>query len=466
VNPLDPPTLVSGPGFPLRGEASLPGDKSLSHRAALLAAMAEGESRIENFLVAGVTRAMLRALSSLGVSWELDGTVLAVSGHGPGGFLAPTAPLDCGNSATTLRLLAGALAAAGIPAVLDGSPGLRSRPMARITEPLQAMGVPLEAAAGGAAPLRFSARPPGLTLRGIEHHLVVASAQVKSCLLLAGLAAEGSTVLHEPGMSRDHTERMLRGLGVSVETVQSIPEPLPRPAVSGRAGSIPAPLVTTTLIPPRPLSLPPLRFSLPGDFSSAAFLMVAALIVPGSEITLRAVGLNPARTGLLDVLKAMGAGIQVLSSGDLYGEPIGDLLVRSGPLRAVDVSGPLVARMIDEFPVFAVAAALAEGRTTVRDAGELRHKESDRISALSAELRALGVDILETAGGFEIQGGSPLRGGAVRAHGDHRLAMALAVAGLAAAGPVVVRGAGIIAESFPGFLQVMNHLGAPLRMEG
>jgi len=457
--------LVSSPGSPLRGGASLPGDKSLSHRAALLAAMAEGESRIENFLVAGVTRAMLQALTDLGVTWELQGTALSVTGQGLRGLRAPKDPINCGNSATTMRLLSGALGAAGIPAVLDGSPGLRSRPMGRIVEPLQAMGVPLDSAPGGTAPLVFSARPDGRPLRAIEHRLAVPSAQVKSCLLLAGLAAGGMTVLHEPGVSRDHTERMLRGLGISVEATHRIAETAPKAAARQPTGFILGPVVTTTLTPPSPLSLPTLQCTLPGDFSSAAFLIVAALIAPGSEITLQGIGLNPTRTGLLDALQSMGAGIRVLATEQAYGEPFGDLAVRAGRLQGTGVAGPLVARMIDEFPVFAVAAALAEGRTTVRGAGELRHKESDRISALCTELRKLGVDILETADGFEIQGGYPIWGGIVQAHGDHRLAMALAVAGLAAKAPVTVQGARVISESFPGFVQALQGLGARVRME-
>jgi 3-phosphoshikimate 1-carboxyvinyltransferase len=273
---------------------------------------------------------------------------------------------------------------------------------------------------------------------------------VKSCLLFAGLAAEGEMVLQEPGISRDHTERMLRGLGVSVETEQNS---------SG-------PLVTTRLVPPRPLALPPLDGALPGDFSSAAFLIVAALIVPGSRVTLQGIGLNPTRTGLLDALQAMGAGVRIRETGQVFGEPAGELLVTSASLRGIDVDGPLVARMIDEFPIFAVAAAWAQGCTTVRGAGELRHKESDRIAAMCTELRKLGVEIVETVDGFEIQGGRPLRGGAVESHGDHRLAMALAVAGLMAEALVAVQGAGVISESFPGFVEALAGLGAGVRWEG
>jgi 3-phosphoshikimate 1-carboxyvinyltransferase len=438
--------LTVAPGRSLRGQVGgqyglpLPGDKSLSHRAALFAAMAEGRSQIENFLVSGVTQAMLDALTALGVSWQLDGTRLTVQGAGlrmpPG--LSPVT-LDCGNSATTLRLLAGALAAWGRPAVLDGSPGLRRRPMRRIIEPLRQMGVEIEGA-DGCAPLHLGASPR--PLRSLRADLPVASAQVKSCLLLAALAAGGPTELSEPGPSRDHTERMLRAMGLQVEAYS-------------QAG-----LFYTRLTPPRPLSLSPLSQRLPGDMSAAAFLIVAALIVPGSEIALRGVGLNPTRTGLLETLQEMGAGIEIGSLHEQGGEPLGDLLVRHSQLHGVRVSGERVVRMIDEFPAFAVAAAFGGGETVVTDAQELRHKESDRITALGQELRSLGVDFTETPDGFTIHGGRPLRGGEVDSHGDHRLAMSLAVAGLAAEAPVEVHGAEMIHESFPGFAAVLKALGA------
>jgi len=438
--------LMVTPGAALHGEigrsGDLPGDKSLSHRAALLAAMAEGESRIENFLVSGVTHAMLDALSRLGVAWRLDGRSLTVQGAGllpaPDGALPVRmgATLDCGNSATPLRLLAGALAAWNVDAVLDGSPGLRRRPMGRIVEPLKQMGVDI-GAENGCAPLhlRRTSRP----LQGMALELPVASAQVKSCLLLAALAAAGPTTVSEPGPSRDHTERMLAALGATV-------------ACNG---------YRTTLTPPSPLRLPPLRMMLPGDMSAAAFLIVAALITPGSEITVRGVGLNPTRTGLLDTLLEMGADIVVIPGEAQGGEPYGDVRVRASALHGVTVGGERVVRMIDEFPIFAVAAAYAVGTTTVRDAEELRHKESDRITALGGELRRLGVDFAETGDGFVIHGG-PVQGGEVEAHGDHRLALSLAVAGLASRAPVQVRGAQMMAESFPGFSDVLRSLGGRL----
>lgn len=441
-------TLTITPGHPLRGETDLPGDKSLSHRAALLAAMAQGESRVEHFLVAGVTRMMLNALTGLGVDWELDGSRLSVAGRGLDGLRAPAAPLDCGNSATSLRLLAGALAAAGIPAELVGTPGLMKRPMQRLVDPLRQMGVPLEAAPGGTAPLRLAARPRETRLHAAEIVLPVASAQLKSAVLLAGLAADGPLTLHEPGPSRDHTERMLTALGVEVVTV---PE--------GEGSRI-------TLVPPTGRSLAPLDLDLPGDFSAAAFLIVAALVTPGSEVLIRGVGLNPTRTGLLEVLGEMGADIQVCGRRTVGAEPVGDLLVRASRLRGGRVEGSRVVRMIDEFPAFAIAAAYADGPTLVRQAEELRYKESDRIGALCRGLGALGVVAQEAEDGFTIPGGALPRSGTVDVAGDHRLAMSFALAGLAGSGPVTVRGAEMIAESFPGFVETLQALGAAVEAAG
>jgi 3-phosphoshikimate 1-carboxyvinyltransferase len=419
--------------------------------------MADGDSLVRNFLVSGVTQAMLQALTALGVAWDLDGTILCVHGRGTAAWEPPSAPIDCGNSATTLRLLAGVLAAAGIPAVLDGSPGLRLRPMGRIIEPLRLMGVEIEAAPGNCAPLHLAGRLPGRPLRAIQYTLPVASAQVKSCLLLAALAAEGETTLHEPGLSRDHTERMLSGLGVRVEAEQTVND---TPAAPGET------IHTVRLIPPASLVLPPLNTNLPGDLSAAAFLIVGALIAPGSSIYLENVGLNPTRSGILDALVAMGADIRATGVSERCGEPVGDLEIRSSALRAVHVGGELVVRMIDEFPAFAAAAAFSQGTTLVQDAAELRNKESDRISALCLGLRALGVHAGETGDGFVIQGGLPVAGGQAEAFGDHRLAMALSLIGLASAGPVTVAGSEIIRESFPNFVAVLSALGAQVSTTG
>jgi 3-phosphoshikimate 1-carboxyvinyltransferase len=438
------------PGNPLRGEYRLPGDKSLSHRMALFAALAEGQSSFTNFLVSGVTEAMLRALTALGVEWELKDEKLTVMGKGFKGLKPPQAALDCGNSATTLRLLAGFLAAANLPAVLDGSDGLRRRPMGRILDPLHQMGVQITGSEG-CAPLQISST--SLPLKSIDYSLPVASAQVKSCLLLAALSAGGAMVVREPGPSRDHTERLLQAMGVKLRSWSEVTQ--------GK-DSI---QYITQMDPLGGRSLLPLNMPIPGDISSAAFLIVAALITPGSEILLRNVGLNPTRTGLLDALWAMGADIQVLNPSQAPGEPWGDLLIRSSELHGTQVAGPLVVRMIDEFPAFAVAAAFAEGETVISQAEELRYKESDRISVLCQGLNRLGFQVQEAPDGFTLKGNKHPVGGEVDPHGDHRLAMALGLVGLASSQPVTVLGAEVIGESFPEFVSVLQALGADVGLE-
>ena len=425
---------VSAPS-PLTGDIRLPGDKSLSHRAALFAALAEGESTIDHFLVSGVTRAMLNALTALGVPWSLNGARLTVSGKGLRGFTPPTGPIFCGNSATTIRMLAGALAASGTPCVLDGSEGLRKRPMDRVTAPLQAMGVPVSTPTG-CAPLTLGARAASSPLRATDYTLPVASAQVKSCLILAALAGDGVTTLREPGPSRDHTERMLAAMGADIRTDEAL----------------------TVRIAPLGKPLSPLNMELPGDISSAAFLLVATALVPGSSIRIRDVGLNPTRTGILDVLEDMGAELRIENLRRVSGEPVGDLCLTAAPLVAAHVRGDTVVRMIDEFPVFAVAACFARGVTEVREAEELRYKETDRISVMCGELKKLGVRLEEYKDGFAIHGGT-FAGGTCESHGDHRLAMSLALAGLASPHPVTVHHAEILNESFPNFTAQLRSLG-------
>jgi 3-phosphoshikimate 1-carboxyvinyltransferase len=424
---------------PLRGEARLPGDKSIAPRAALFGALAEGDSRIDDFLDAGVTRAMLGVLRRLGVEWALHGTTLHVHGQGREGWADPTGPLNCRNSATTLRLTAGALAGLGVSAVLDGSPGLRRRPMGGLVDVLGRMGAPIQAAPDGHAPLALDRRAAGASLRGGVVPLPSASAQLKSAVLLAGLGADGPISVVEPGPSRDHSERMLEAMGAAIE----------RDAEHRRV----------TLHPPRD-PLRPLDIRLPGDLSAAAFLIAAALIVPGSAVRLRDVGLNPTRTGLLDVLREMGAALEVSAEGERDGEPCGSITVGSSDLRGVEVGGDRVVRMVDEFPIFAVVAAFARGTSRVREAEALRGKESDRIRAICLELSALGAQVEEHADGFSIHGSGGLRGGAVRSHGDHRLALALAVAGMGASGPVEVEGNEVMEESFPGFIEMVRGLEA------
>lgn len=417
----------------LSGEVLLPGDKSLSHRASLFAALAEGESVIDRFLVSGVTRMMLNALTSLQVPWRLEGERLVVMGQGLHGFHEPVAPINCGNSATTIRLLAGALAAAGTPCVLDGSLGLRKRPMERITDPLMVMDVPITSTAG-CAPLNLSRRDALCQLRALDYTLPVASAQVKSCVMLAALAADGVSTIREPGPSRDHTERMLSSMGATIRTA------------TGRVE-----------VEPLMRSLNPLHLSLAGDISSAAFLLVATAIVPGSSICIRDVGLNPTRTGILDALRSMGASIILENERLVAGEPVGDIHLASGALKAITVSGDLVVRMIDEFPAFAIAACFAEGTTVVREARELRFKETDRIAVLCGELQKLGVQLEMFDDGFAIQG-KTLKGGVVDGAGDHRIAMSLALAGLASPESVTVQHAEILNESFPAFVAQIQGL--------
>lgn len=443
--------IAAVPGRPLSGAVSLPGDKSISHRAALFAALAGGESQIDNFLVAGVTKVMLEALSELGINWSLRGTRLEVKGIGmQGNKLVDPVMLNCGNSGTTMRLLAGAIATLGISAVLDGSPGLRSRPMKRIVDPLRAMGVSIEASPQNGAPLRIGARSPGRKLKPLDYDLPIASAQVKTCLLLAALGANGQTVLREPGPSRDHTERMLQAMKVDL---------------TRSSGETDPEHFEVRLSPPESRELEPLLIDIPGDFSSAAFLIVAALVTPGSRIRIQGVGLNPTRTGLLDALQSMGAGIMISNRRDSQGEPVGDLEIKYQPLLGTQISGSLLVRMIDEIPVFAVAAAHARGRSIVSQAGELRHKESDRISDLCQELRRLGVKVEEKSDGFIIEGGGRhVHGGIIDPHGDHRLGMALVVAGLAAQETVIVQNSEIIDESFPEFREVLVSLGGEVHI--
>lgn len=441
-------TMTISPSKPLSGTVALPGDKSLSHRSALFATLAAGHSRIENFLISGVTSRMLDALTRMSIPWKLEGTTLTVDGKGIGGFSVPFSPLNCGNSATTIRFLAGALAASGTPAVLDGSEGLRRRPMDRIILPLQQMGVNIKGN-NGFAPISLGVSQ--LPLKGGTYIVPVSSAQVKSCLLLAGLSAREPVTVEEPGFSRDHTERMLAGMGVSIHSEKKVIDGSPR--------------YLTHLIPPSTnYSLKPLNMTIPGDFSSAAFLIVAALITPGSEITLKNIGLNATRTGLLDVLLSMGASIQIVARPSSNGEPVGDLTVRHSPLKGININGEQVVRMIDEFPIFAVAAAYAEGASIVKDASELRLKESDRISSLVAELKNLGADVEESTDGFTIHGHGGLIGGEMNPHGDHRLAMSMAIAGLASASPVTIQQPEIMDESFPGFANTLSGIGADIKV--
>ena len=423
---------TAGPGAALRGSIRVPGDKSVSHRAVMLGALAQGVTRVTGFLEGEDTRATARVFEQLGVRIETpSASERIVHGVGLHGLRGSDAPLDCGNAGTGMRLLAGALAGQAFDSVLIGDASLSKRPMRRVTEPLAAMGARIDTVDGGLPPLRIHG---GRELRGIEYTLPVASAQVKSALLLAGLYAQGDTVVHEPHPTRDYTERMLAAFGWPIEF---------SPGYARLSGGH---------------ALRATDVAVPADFSSAAFFLVAASVIPGSELLLEAVGMNPRRTGLLSALRLMGADIVEENPRSEGGEPVADLRVRHARLRGVEVPQALVPDMIDEFPALFVAAAVAEGRTVVSGAAELRVKESDRIATMAAGLRALGARIEETPDGAIIDGGA-LSGGAVESHGDHRIAMSFAVAALLAAGEVRIGDVANVATSFPGFEELAAKAG-------
>ena len=417
---------------PLSGTTTVPGDKSLAHRAALFAALAEGTSVVRNYPDSGVTRAMRGALETLGVPSTLEDGVLRVTGNGFRPFPNCGVTASCGNSASTIRLLAGALVGTGSSATLDGSEGLRKRPMNRIADPLRALGATIETT-DGRAPMTFTAAPHGL--RTLDYAVPVASAQVLSCLQIAALGAASPCRFAVPGPVRDHTVRMLTSMGATMTDKDNV----------------------STVTPLDGAALRPLDATLPGDISSAAFLFVAAALVPGSRVTIAGIGVNETRTGILDVLAQMGAVVTRANERLEMGEPVADVTLAAAPLHAVSIAGDLVVRSIDEWPALAAAAACAEGRTVVREAKELRFKETDRIAAIVTQLRALGAEVEEFDDGFAVQGGT-LTGGTARANGDHRLAMSMALCGLRA--PVTVEGAEILNESFPSFVSTLKALGA------
>jgi 3-phosphoshikimate 1-carboxyvinyltransferase len=410
----------------------VPGDKSISHRAIILAALAEGRSQVDGFLEGEDTRATAAIFATLGVRIESPSSERRIV-HGVGlhGLSKPERELDCGNSGTGMRLLAGVLAGQAFDSCLVGDASLSRRPMRRVTEPLAAMGARIASAQDGRPPLHISG---GARLRGVVHQPEVASAQVKSALLLAGLYAEGETRVVERHPTRDYTERMLAAFGWPVRFD------------SGFAALAAGHRLRATDV------------VVPGDFSSAAFFVVAASLVPGSRLLLRGVGLNPRRTGLLQVLRAMGADIREHALREHGGELVADLEVRHAPLHGVDVRPDLVPDMIDEFPALFIAAAGASGITRVTGAAELRVKESDRIAVMTAGLRRLGITIIETPDGAAIEG-SAFAGGEVDSAGDHRIAMAFAVAGLLARAPVHISDCANVATSFPGFVDLARGVG-------
>ena len=419
---VEPPSRVAG-------ELRVPGDKSIAHRALMLTAMAQGESRIDGLPDGEDVAATIACLRGLGVPIDRIGGPARVHGGGWRSFHGPHGPLDCANSGTTMRLLLGILSGSWVSATLDGDASLRRRPMARVIEPLRTMGARIESREGR-APLTVT----GARLQGRRHVLSVASAQVKSALLLAGLTASGPTTVVEPVATRDHTERLLRAMGTDVNATAD-----------------------GVVIRPSQQPLRPIDLSVPGDFSSAAFWMAAAALRPGWSVTVREVGLNPSRTAFLRLLLSMGAEIQVaLDAGEI--EPVGAVTVVGRPLRAITLSAADVAAAIDEIPVLLSLATAAEGTTVIEGAAELRVKESDRLATMSEGLRRMGAIVDERPDGVRIVGPATLRGATVDSHGDHRIAMALAVAGLTASGPTTIKGADSVAVSYPDFFAHLREL--------
>ena len=425
----------------LEGSVVPPGDKSISHRAALLNAITNGTATVSNFCVGDDRTSMLGCLRGLGVEIERlgepgaagDEEFFVISGVGMDGLSEPDDYLYSGNSGTTMRLVSGLLAAQPFFSVITGDSSLRRRPMRRILLPLELMGATVFGRGGGSlAPLAFN----GGGLEGIEYEMPVASAQLKSCILIAGLYAAGRTTIVQPAESRDHTERMMSAMGADIEK-------------SGLRVTV------------RASELSPIDIQVPSDISGAAFWLVAGAAHPDAQVTVKGVGINPSRTGVLDVLKEMGANIRIENVREDGNEPCADLVVESSDLRGIEIGGDIIPRVIDELPVLAMAASRATGRTVIRDAGELRVKESDRISATAEGLSALGATIRETEDGMMIDGGAKLRGAEVRSHGDHRIAMTMAVAGLVAEGQTSIGDSDAVDVSYPTFWESLAGLTGP-----
>ncbi|MFZ5556978.1 MAG: 3-phosphoshikimate 1-carboxyvinyltransferase [Pseudomonadota bacterium] len=427
------------PGGALSGVVRVPGDKSISHRSVMLGALAEGVTRVSGFLEGEDALATMNIFRALGVRIDgPDGGELTIHGVGMHGLKAPAQVLDCGNSGTSMRLLTGVLAGQAFDATLTGDDSLRRRPMRRVAEPLERMGARIETAADGRPPVTVHG---GAALHGIDYRMPVASAQVKSALLLAGMYARGRTCVTEPAPTRDHTERMLTAFGYPVAVDGA------RVCIDG-GGRLSA-----------------CDVEVPADISSAAFFLVGASIAPGSDLTLSGVGINPTRTGVIEILRRMGARISINNERVAGGEPLADLRVRSAPLKGIRVPPELVPLAIDEFPALFVAAACAQGETVVTGAEELRVKESDRIAVMAEGLRVLGAHAEPTPDGMRIVGNS-FRGGRVDSHGDHRIAMAFAMAALRASAPVEIGDCANVATSFPGFERLARSVGLAINGAG
>lgn len=430
-------TFTVNPGGELHGTLRIPGDKSISHRAIMFGALAEGTTQINGFLEGEDTLATLAAFRAMGVS--IDGPhngQVTIHGVGLHGLQAPSAPLELGNSGTSMRLLSGLMAGQAFSVEMGGDASLSRRPMRRVTEPLRKMGTLIETTEKGTPPLKIHG---GQDLQGINYILPVASAQVKSCLLLAGLYAKGTTCVTEPAPSRDHTERMLAGFGY----------PLKR---EGRRVCLPG-----------GGKLRAMSIDVPADISSAAFFMVGASIAQGSEILLEHVGINPTRIGVINILRQMGADIRLSNQREVGGEPVADIMVCASPLHGIDIPKKQVPLAIDEFPILFIAAACAEGKTVLTGAEELRVKESDRIQVMAEGLQAIGIDAQPTADGMVVRGGQ-IRGGIVNSHGDHRVAMAFTMAALRASRTITIEDCANVTTSFPNFVDLGQAAGIDLQL--
>lgn len=424
-------TKVTGSPCKLRGEITPPGDKSISHRAVMIGSLAEGRTIVKGFLNGGDTISTVNAFRNLGIKIKVDNTEVEITGNGLRGLREPGDVIDAGNSGTTTRLITGLLASQDFFSVITGDRYLRKRPMDRIVKPLSEMGASISGRnSGSLLPIAIN----GKILKGIKYELPVASAQVKSCLILAGLFADGETVITEPQKTRDHTERMLAHFGAQLE------------------------MAGNTIRVKNPPQFKGSELIVPSDISSASFFIIAALINPGSELLVKNVGLNPRRTGVLEILKAMNGNISIQNERTECGEPVGDILVKHSSLKGVEIKGEMIPNAIDELPVVSVAACFAEGTTVISEARELRVKETDRIKAMTTELKKLGADISETDDGMIIKGQQSLSGSKCNSWGDHRIAMSLAVAATMAKGETVIEDSDCVSISFPEFFNLLEKL--------
>ena len=417
---------------PLRGELSIPGDKSISHRSIMFGSLAKGTTEITNFLQGADCLSTIACFKKMGIDIENNGDSVIVHGNGLYGLKKPEDILDCGNSGTTTRLITGLLSAQSFDVTLTGDDSIKKRPMKRIMDPLSHMGADIRSLEGnGCAPLTIT----GKKLYGIHYTSRVASAQVKSAILLAGLYADGETKVTEPYVSRNHSEIMLKYFGADVTTEGTTASIRPAKELYGS------------------------RIDVPGDISSAAFFIAAGLLIPGSEILIKHVGINPTRDGILSVCRDMGADITLLNKNTDSGEPTADILVKTSTLHGIEIGGAIIPTLIDELPIIAAMACFAEGETIIKDAGELKVKESNRIEVMVQNLSAMGADVTETEDGMIIRGGKPLHGAVIDSRLDHRIAMTFAIAGLCAEGETEIKGAECVNISYPGFYQDLERLG-------